>query len=249
MTMYEDWGMCRISSQKQSIERQRRNIREAYPTATLVEETYTGTRLEGREQWNRLFDTVLKNQAKGKPQRIIFDSVSRMSRNAETGVEQYKILYNAGVELVFLNEPHVNTAVYREVANKQIQLLSNTGDAAMDTLINTIVKAINEYVLALAEKQIVIAFQQAAKEVEDLHIRTVQGLKTARLEGRVGGRRAGTHPKSKKEAPAKEAIFKYNKAFGGQLNDIETMKMVPEISKPTFYKYKKELMEEHMVEG
>ena len=33
---------------------------------------------------------------------IVFDSVSRMSRNAETGFQIYQELYDKGVELVFL---------------------------------------------------------------------------------------------------------------------------------------------------
>ena len=43
--------------------------------------------------------------------------------------------------------------------------------------------------------------------------------------------------------PAKEKIKKYNKDFGGQLNNQETWKMIG-ISKMTFYKYKKEILME-----
>ena len=39
---------------------------------------------------------------------IIFDSVSRMSRNAKGGFAFYEQLYSKGVELVFLKEPHIN---------------------------------------------------------------------------------------------------------------------------------------------
>lgn len=44
---------------------------------------------------------------------IIFDSVSRMARDAEEGFEEYQKLYAMGVELIFLQEPHINTEVYR----------------------------------------------------------------------------------------------------------------------------------------
>lgn len=37
------YGYCRISTGKQSIERQIRNIKAAYPGAVIIEEIYTGT--------------------------------------------------------------------------------------------------------------------------------------------------------------------------------------------------------------
>ena len=37
------YGYCRISTAKQSIDRQIRNIKAEYPTAHIVQEAYTGT--------------------------------------------------------------------------------------------------------------------------------------------------------------------------------------------------------------
>ena len=37
------YGYCRISTQKQSIERQKRNILNQYPTAALYGDAWTGT--------------------------------------------------------------------------------------------------------------------------------------------------------------------------------------------------------------
>ena len=37
------YGYCRISTAKQSIDRQVRNIKAEYPTAHIVQEAYTGT--------------------------------------------------------------------------------------------------------------------------------------------------------------------------------------------------------------
>ena len=47
------YGYCRISTKSQSIERQVRNIKELYPEALVLEEVFTGTKIEGREKWNR----------------------------------------------------------------------------------------------------------------------------------------------------------------------------------------------------
>ena len=40
------YGYCRISTGKQNIDRQIRNIKDEYPEAMIVEEIYTGTKME-----------------------------------------------------------------------------------------------------------------------------------------------------------------------------------------------------------
>ena len=103
MCMY---GYCRISQRKQSIERQIRNIKSAYPEAVIIEEAYTGTSID-RKEWNKLYKKVKAGDT------IIFDSVSRMSRNADEGVTAYEELFRRGVNLVFLKEPHINTSTFK----------------------------------------------------------------------------------------------------------------------------------------
>ena len=102
------YGYCRISTPKQSIERQVRNISKEYPDAHIVREVYTGTRTEGRKEFEKLLRTIKPGDT------IVFDSVSRMSRNAEEGFADYTQLYEAGVTLVFLKELAINTATYKE---------------------------------------------------------------------------------------------------------------------------------------
>lgn len=65
-----------ISTVKQSIDRQVRNIRAEYPTVHIVQEAYTGTSIL-RPEWGKLY-RILKDG-----DTVVFDSVSRMSRNAE----------------------------------------------------------------------------------------------------------------------------------------------------------------------
>ena len=52
------YGYCRISTAKQSIDRQVRNIKAEYPTAHIVQEAYTGTSIF-RPEWLKLY-RVLK---------------------------------------------------------------------------------------------------------------------------------------------------------------------------------------------
>ena len=231
-TMKEEYGYCRISTPKQNISRQERNILEVYPAAHIVKEVYTGTKTTGRKEWNKLYKLVKQEAAAGKEITIIFDSVSRMSRNAEEGFTLYEELYNLGICLVFLKEPHINTDTYKKALESNIQM---TG-----TNVDFILEGINKYLLSLAKEQIRIAFEQAEKEVMDLHQRTSEGIKTAKLNGKQIGRIKGNKYTTKKETAAKEIILKNSKDFNGTNTDSEVIKIAG-ISRNSYYKYKAEL--------
>lgn len=223
------YGYCRISQKKQSIDRQIRNIKAAYPSAMIITEAYTGTSID-RKEWNKLFKSARSGDT------IIFDSVSRMSRNAEEGFTAYEELFNRGVELVFLKEPHINTATFKTAMEKALPMTGTSIDYILD--------GINKYLLALAKEQIIIAFAQAEKEVSDLHQRTKEGIETARLNGKQIGLPAGTKLTTKKSIASKEQILKHSKEFNGTLDDTDVMKITG-LSRNTYYKYKKELKAEH----
>lgn len=224
MCMY---GYTRISKAKQSIERQIRNIKREYPEATIIQEAYTGTTID-RKQWNKLFEILKENDT------VIFDSVSRMSRNAEEGFKAYEILFNRGVELIFIKEPHINTSVYRKALDNAIPM---TG-----TNVDYILSGVNKFLMELAKEQIMLAFQQAEKEVDDLHQKTKEGLLTAKLNGKKIGLEQGTKLTTKKSIDAKEKIIKYSRDFNGTLADLDVIKLIG-LSRNTYYKYKKELKE------
>lgn len=222
------YAYCRISQKKQSIDRQIRNIKAEYPTATIIEEAYTGTTID-RKEWNKLFNKASNGDT------IIFDSVSRMSRNAEEGFIAYEELYSRGVNLVFLKEPHINTDTFKRAIDTSIPMTGTNLDYILD--------GINKYLLALAKEQIKIAFSQAEKEVEDLRQRTKEGLETAKLNGKNIGLKAGTKLQTKKSITSKEVIKKHSIDFCGSLSDVDMIKLTG-LARNTYYKYKRELKEE-----
>lgn len=234
--MCKTYGYCRISRKEQNIDRQERNIKALYPDAIIIKEAYTGTKVEGRKEFEKLIAKADSST------RIVFDSVSRMSRNAEEGFQLYKELFARGVELVFLKEPQIDTETYKSSMERQVSTAIDSGDLATNELITAITEAINRYTMRLAERQIFLAFQQAEKEVEDLHQRTKEGIETARLAGKQIGAVAGRKLNVKKSITAKEQILKYSKDFNGTLTDIEVMKLIG-IANNTYYKYKRELRE------
>lgn len=223
----KQYGYARISRRNQEISRQVRNIKAEYPSAVIIEEAYTGTSMNRRE-WNKLYKAVKSGDT------IIFDSVSRMSRNAEDGFAAYEELYNRGVSLVFLKEPHINTDTFKKALECNIELTGGNVDFILD--------GINKYLMTLAKEQIKLAFEQAEKEVKDLQQRTKEGIETARINGKQIGGKTGVKLTTKKSIAAKEIILKHSADFDGTLKDIDVIKLTG-LARGTYYKYKRELKE------
>lgn len=223
------YGYCRISRKQQNIDRQIRSIKDVFPKAVIFQEAFTGTKLD-RPEWNKLYKKAKAGDT------LVFDSVSRMSRNAEEGIKTYFELYDRGVNLVFVKEPHINTATYSESISNSLQM---TGNEIADCYID----ATNKVIKILAEKQIQLAFEQAQKEVDDLHQRTKEGIETARINGKQIGQKKGATLTTKKSVEAKKQIEKYSKDFNGTLSDADVMKLTG-LSRNTYYKYKRELKAE-----
>lgn len=233
--MCKQYAYARISRKTQNIERQIENITKAFPDARIYQEAYTGTKIEGRKEFKKMLSIAKKGDT------LIFDSVSRMSRNADEGVQLYFELFDKGINLVFLKEGYINTDVYRESIE---QTIATTGNDIADLYI----EATNKAIKVLAEKQVYKAFEQSEKEVTDLHQRTKEGIREAKRKGKQIGRAEGTKVVTKKSIEVKKLIKQYCKDFGGSLNDIDTMVQVRgklgSLSKNTYYKYKKEMFEE-----
>ena len=219
------YGYVRVSTLKQKVERQIANIKKEYPNAVIIDESYTGTSMD-RPKWNKLVKALKPGDT------VIFDEVSRMARNAQEGFETYLDLYNRGINLVFLKERHIDTEVYRQTLNNHIAL---TG-----TDVDCILQGVNEYLMILAKKQIEIAFNTAAQEVEYLHMRVSEGIARRKAEGKPVGRAEGSIIETKKAKQAKQEIMKHSKDFNGSLNDMDCMKLIG-ISRNSFYKYKRQL--------
>ena len=118
---------------------------------------------------------------------------------------------------------------------------------------------INRYLLALAKEQIQLAFDQAEKEVDDLHVRTKEGIRQVKKhndelkvlypdtyedheEFKQIGQKKGAKLTTKKSVKAKEIILSRSKDFNGTLTDPE-MIILTGLARGTYYKYKRELKE------
>ena len=223
------YGYCRVSTNRQVITRQIENILKVYPGARIYQEAYTGVTSD-RQEWKKLKKLVSSGDT------LIFDSVSRMSRNAQEGIKEYFELYNKGVKLIFLKEGYINSDVYTKAKEQQI---AKTGNKITDILLG----AIEEVLKVIAVDQIEKAFEQSEKEACDIRTRTKEGLKVKKAQGVILGRRVGSKIQTKKSIEMKEKIKLLAKDFGGNLKDIQVIELL-KISRNTYFKYKRELKEE-----
>lgn len=234
------YGYCRTSTPKQSLTRQVEKVLRAYPDAYIFEEAFTGTKIK-RPEFSRLLRAVSPGDT------IIFDEVSRMSRNAEEGFNLYRELYEKGVNLVFLSNPLVNTELYRKAAQ-----VPETGNKDFD---ETLRVGINQFLIRLSENQFRLAFEKSQEEVEHLHRRTSEGMKAAGAtnkydqdgnlleHGTIAASKLGRKITTKKSLSVKETIRKHNRDFGGSLSDAETIKLAG-CARNSYFKYKRELKAE-----
>ena len=234
------YGYARTSTLKQKLQRQINSIKKEFPDAIMITEQFTGTTINRPE-----FDKLIKKLKAGD--LLIFDEVSRMSRNAEEGFALYEELYNRGISLKFLKEPHIDTDTYREALKVD---LPTTG-----TEVDYVLEGLKQMLMALAKKQIELAFKTAQAEVDLLHERTSGGVRAAHerylREEALGlphekndvGIPKGTKLITKKSIECKKRIKELSRNFNGNNTDAECIKILG-INRNTFYKYKKQLTEE-----
>lgn len=108
------YGYCRVSTNHQRIARQITNIKELYPAAVFIKEFYTST-TQNRPLWDKFIKQIKKGDT------IVFDSVSRMSRNADESFKDYEVLCEIGVNLIFLNEPLINTSIFESTKSSLLK--------------------------------------------------------------------------------------------------------------------------------
>ena len=222
------YGYVRISTPSQSIERQVRNIRNFDSEAKMFIDVYTGRSLDRPE-----FAKLLRKLKEGDT--VIFDEVSRMSRDEEEGFALYEELFRKGIDLLFLKEPYINTDNYRQELGK---LMSLTGNDCIDPII----EGVNTVLMNIARKNIKIAFQNSEYEVKRLRERTREGMLTAKINGKQIGRAPGQEVVTKKSIKTKEMILKHSKDFGGTLKNSDVAKLAG-VSMKTYNKYKIDLLE------
>ena len=218
------YGYCRIISNKQKIENQANEIKSKYPNAIIIEEPYTGIVSIKKELDNLL------NRLKTKD-IVVFESITTMADNEAEAEELYDMLCQKGIVVEFLKEPFLNTSVYKEVEEE-----IRNGEVDLENI-----------TFLLRHIQMAYVWNSSVEAKNLIKKRTKEGISFARAKGKQIGGIKGKKLNIKKEGPAKDIIRKYSASFGGKLNDSDCAKEAG-ISRNTFYKYKREIYEELMLE-
>lgn len=227
------YGYARVSTKQQKIERQVENIRLFSPDAIIYQEKQSGKDIGGRAVFRKMLEKVESGDT------VIFDEVSRMSRNADEGYQLYMELMGKGVSLVFLKERHIDTDEYKRRTQSHIERVSSSNQK-MDDLINGILELVEEFEKENLKDNIRIAFRQAEHERQFLIKRVTEGKsRSKKKQGRPKGSR---NLNSEKAGKIKKVIKEQSKDFDGRFSDAKIMReYLHGVARNTYYKYKKEL--------
>ena len=127
-----------------------------------------------------------------------------------------------------------------------VSRMSRSADEGYDLYMQLLQEGID---LIFIKEKIRIAFEQAEKEVQDLHVRISEGIRTTQrlneslpeMQRKQIGQKKGATFETKKAKIMKERIQKMAKDFDGSMKDKEVIEILG-ISRNTYYKYKKELL-------
>lgn len=244
------YAYCRCSTKSQRIDRQEVEIKKYCEKHNIIddilyfEDHWTGTTSD-RPAWKKLLNLVKTGDT------ILFESVSRMSRSKEDGLEEYFRLYNNGVHLIFTKEQHINTESYKkalENVNIDLSFLETIKDKDIRQYLESQLKNTEIFMKAKVKGDIERAFEDSEQEVKTLQQRTKQGMAVSKAKGNKLGRPPGKAKESAKAKKIKDFIRKHSKEFEGTLNNKQVLAMIVgqgiNLSKTSYFKYKSEMLEE-----
>lgn len=232
------YGYVRVSTMQQKTQRQIDNIKSFDADAIIYEEKQSGKDIENRAVFKKLLNKVKSGDT------IIFDEVSRMSRNADEGYNLYMELMQQNINLIFLKEHHIDTDEYKRRTQNHIARVSSSNEK-MDNLINGILDLVADFEKENLKDNIRLAFQQAEHERTFLINRVTEGK--SRSEKPQGRPKGSFNKNSDKANHIKQVIMEQSKNFDGKFSDAKIMKeYLQGVSRNTYYKYKDELKKETM---
>lgn len=227
------YGYARVSTRQQKIQRQTDNIKAFNPDAIIYEERQSGKDIESRTIFRKMLSKIKTGDT------IIFDEVSRMSRNAEEGYNLYMELMEQGISLIFLKERHIDTDEYKRRAQNHIEKIYSSNEK-IDNFINGILELVEDFERENLKDNIRLAFQQAENERLFLVKRVTEGkAKSEKHQGRPTGSK---NISTAKADYIKKIIKEQSRDFEGRFSDAKIMReYLKGTARNTYYKYKKEL--------
>ncbi|HEK9103667.1 recombinase family protein [Bacillus pfraonensis] len=154
---YKKFGYVRVSSKDQNKERKIQNMKNlGIEERDIFIDKESGKNME-RENYQMLKRLVRTGDT------IVFDSLTRLGRNMNDTLEEFKYYEKHKVNLQFIKEPYIN--------------VNYTGESTNDVIQSAIQKATLTILSAFAEKERI-----------DIKQRQAEGIALARKQGRRLGR-------------------------------------------------------------
>lgn len=154
---YKKFGYVRVSSKDQNEERQIQNMKDlGIEERDIFIDKESGKNME-RENYQMLKRLVRTGDT------IVFDSLTRLGRNMNDTLEEFRYYEKHKVNLQFIKEPYIN--------------VNYTGESTNDVIQSAIQKATLTILSAFAEKERI-----------DIKQRQAEGIALARKQGKRLGR-------------------------------------------------------------
>ena len=228
--MAKEFAYCSSGCTRPQFEKQISNINQKYPNAIIIKELYSQT-LTDRTELKKLIAQLEQDDT------LIVNSMDRLSRDPEELLSYYKELTARGVKLIFINQPFMNTDIYTTSYHQMAAQLSESDSQIYADGLYGLLKA-----------QIAVILDKSWEDLQEHRSQMKVSYDLARQEEKKNGHLTGKRYESRKSFMIKELIRQYHQQFDGTMNDIQTMEQIRNemgtISRNTYYKYKKELVED-----
>ncbi len=228
--MAKEFAYCSSGCTRPQFEKQINNINSKYPKAIVIKEIYSQT-MTDRTELKKLLAQLEKDDT------LIVNSMDRLSRDPEELLSYYKELSERGVKLIFIHQPYMNTEVYTAA----LHMMASESPGPAD-------EAYAKGLTHLLKSQIAIILEKSWKDLQEQRSHMKASYAQAREKEQKPGQPSGKRYESRKSFLVKEMIRQYNQSFNGSMNDIQTMEQIRNemgtLSRNTYYKYKKELVED-----
>ncbi len=229
-TMAKEFGYCSSGCSRPQFDKQIESINRSFPNAIVIKEVYSKT-VTDRAELKRLIAQLDQDDT------LIVHSMDRLSRDPGELFTYYKELADKGVQLIFINQPYMNTEVFMTVYKEMISQTPESSHPAVEESLQQLLKA-----------QIAKILEKNWEDLQMQRSHMKESYQHAREEERKNGAGRGKRYESRKSFMVKELIKKYNQNYDGLMNDVQTMEQIRSdmgtISRNTYYKYKKELVED-----
>ncbi|MGL5902690.1 MAG: hypothetical protein ACRCZO_08370, partial [Cetobacterium sp.] len=167
---------------------------------------------------NNLFNFNIIKKKINTGDSIVFESILKLGETTSDILENYKFFLKQNINLLFLKEPHLDSNLLFEKFDIE-----------------------NSYPYSLLEKQIDIVLKKYYDTKSLIKLNTKKKL--SEIDNKSLGRKKFVKVETKKSKDSKLVIKNLSKNFNGVFTDVEILKIL-KINRNTFYKYKKELLEE-----